>query len=733
MSTTLRNRLFYIFIFLFSFVFKDQAQFLDKQRYLVDSLEISDLKKEDKVFLDHEMEEYFKTLNDTIKLNCLNNVVEGVNNEKVWTKYNRLMQTMAEAKLKSSKGREYFVFKGYLAQALNNYGYYYFNYSDNFDLALKYYFLGMKMNEEINNVKALITSYSNIANVYQNEGELGTAIAYYKKSLALDSVISDKTLFLAPINNMAQIYMYMNDTVNALKNLTRCLIISTGSKDKSLRAHLMHNIGLIKCRGGDSTGLQFMKDALVSQKQIGDKKGIVQSSLSLAGTYREGKNLKKAKEYLAEARIALNEINNPNQEGLYFNMLANVLESEHKRDEAISMYERSIAIYKEFSLGPDMYNVLGNVIRLFGSEKKYAMKKLEMYELMQKVTDKVNKGNIQQMILKQRFEDQLKIQEINFKAEQKVKEEKNKSEKHKQQLILSGVSIILLVVIIFSFFIYKALKENQAKNKIISEQKLEVEKQKHLVEEKHKDITDSINYAQKIQHALTVSDKVLQSKVKNIFVLYKPKDIVSGDFYWYSEKNNLKLLAVADCTGHGVPGAFMSMIGITMLNQIVNEKGVTSPAEILNLLRDGVINSLNQTDEEAGKRDGMDVAVIAWNDNSLIYAGANNPCLMMRENNFIELKPNKQPVGLYEKQEPFTEQKIDLQKNDSVFLFSDGITDQFGGEKGKKIKLKGLKEWLIDLADKPASEQKNFLETKLNSWKGNISQTDDILLIGFKN
>jgi serine phosphatase RsbU (regulator of sigma subunit) len=304
-------------------------------------------------------------------------------------------------------------------------------------------------------------------------------------------------------------------------------------------------------------------------------------------------------------------------------------------------------------------------------------------------------------------------------------------EKKKNYVILATIVVLIsLVIVVFS--VLRSIKRVKAANSIISSQKRKVEEQKRIIEEKHKDITDSINYAQKIQNALILSETTLASRLKNnAFVFFKPRDIVSGDFYWYSEKNGLKLLAVADCTGHGVPGAFMSMIGITLLNQIVNEKGITDTSEILNRLREGIITSLNQTNDESGKRDGMDIALIAWNENELMFSGANNPCVIVRGDEIIEIKPDKQPVGLYEKKNDFSQQKIVLEKNDSLYLFTDGIIDQFGGPKGKKVKLKTFKSWLqeVDISN----GGKATLETQFNNWIHDTEQVDDILVIGIKH
>jgi serine phosphatase RsbU (regulator of sigma subunit) len=358
------------------------------------------------------------------------------------------------------------------------------------------------------------------------------------------------------------------------------------------------------------------------------------------------------------------------------------------------------------------------------------MKKLRAYELQSAVIAGVNKDKLQKTMLKESYDSQLKAQEAIFKAEEQVKEEQNRSEKRKQQYITLGVTVVLLLTLIFSFFIFKAFTHIKKNNKIISEQKLEVEKQKNLVEEKHKDITDSINYAQRIQSALIISETNLQRNLKEAFVIFKPRDIVSGDFYWYSEHEGTKIVALADCTGHGVPGAFMSMIGITLLNQIVNEKGITSPALILNNLRKEVIRALST--DAGDKRDGMDMAIIAFNGSELFYAGANSKALLIQNGAITELKPNKQPIGLYENEASFTEQRIKLTDDLKIYLFSDGIVDQFGGTNGKKVKTKLFKEWILSSSTLPLTEQKEVIEQKLNQWTSGLEQTDDISLLGLK-
>ncbi|MBA3666008.1 MAG: SpoIIE family protein phosphatase [Bacteroidetes bacterium] len=341
------------------------------------------------------------------------------------------------------------------------------------------------------------------------------------------------------------------------------------------------------------------------------------------------------------------------------------------------------------------------------------------------------KNQLNSLFEKEEYTTKVQQLESNIELEQKqsLLLEKDlqltKSEQQKQKqvgiIILGAVLVGALLLFLINFF---------RNNKILRERNSIIVNQKNLLEEKHKDITDSINYAQKIQSALIMSEEMLSKNVKEAFVIFKPRNVVSGDFYWFTEYKGRKILALADCTGHGVPGAFMSMIGITLLNQVVKEKGITSPAQILNNMRKEVIAALSI--DGSDKRDGMDMAIISFNDTELIFAGANSSAILVENNSVTELKPNKQPIGSYEKHEEFTEQKINITPNSKIYLFSDGIVDQFGGPAGKKVKVRQFKEWLASSMDLSLIKQKDIIEGNLNKWKDGFDQTDDISLIGIK-
>jgi serine phosphatase RsbU (regulator of sigma subunit)/ligand-binding sensor domain-containing protein len=270
----------------------------------------------------------------------------------------------------------------------------------------------------------------------------------------------------------------------------------------------------------------------------------------------------------------------------------------------------------------------------------------------------------------------------------------------------------------------------QVRTKEVVKQKAEAEKQRDLVNEKNREITDSIQYAKRIQSAILPPDKVVKEYLKESFILYKPKDIVAGDFYWMENIEQKILFAAADCTGHGVPGAMVSVVCNNALNRSVREYGLTDPGEILDKTREIVIQEFEKSDEEV--KDGMDIALCSIEGNQLKYAGANNPLWLIRKGEIIETKANKQPIGKFDTPLPYTTHTFELQKEDSVYIFSDGYVDQFGGVKGKKFKAKAFRTLLLSVQDQSMEKQKIIIDEAFENWRGNVEQVDDVCLIGVR-
>jgi len=341
-----------------------------------------------------------------------------------------------------------------------------------------------------------------------------------------------------------------------------------------------------------------------------------------------------------------------------------------------------------------------------------------------------------------RIDDQLK----------KISEQDNKIKVQleaieKQKLILYFVILALLLVSCLGYYIYRGYKikkeaniKLEEKNRTISLQKDEIEKQRDLaaaqrdqISYQKRHIEDSIMYAKRIQTALIPSLELFSDKLEH-FVLYKPLAIVSGDFYWVSTQSNPQVIISADCTGHGVPGAFMSMLGVTMLNEIVNGKHILMPDQIIENLRQGIIKSLKQVAEEDSIKDGMDIAVclIDFENNTLWFAGANSPLYLVRNGELIHYRGDKMPVAIHYKMEPFTLHKIDLLKGDAFYVFSDGYADQFGGPNQKKFMSMQLRETLVTMAGMPMLKQGERLNEIFEEWRGAGPQIDDMTMIGVR-
>ena len=317
-----------------------------------------------------------------------------------------------------------------------------------------------------------------------------------------------------------------------------------------------------------------------------------------------------------------------------------------------------------------------------------------------------------------------------LRAEKQHQRDLVQAAKSRQQeaLVVAGVIAVITSVLII-IVIFRSYRKERNSRQIINQQKI-------LVEEKNKEILDSINYAKKIQEAIIPSTIEMSNVFPQHFVMLLPRDIVSGDFYWIGSKLNYVFVAVADCTGHGVPGGFMSMLGTALLNEIINEKEIYEPADILDLLKFKIIMALRQSENVNEAKDGMDIALcrIEKTTHELTFAGANNSMHLIRKGKLIELKGDKQPIGIshFNTTQQFIQQTLNLQKGDLIYLFTDGYPDQFGGDQGKKFKYKKLEELLLSIHEKEMYEQLRLLEKVHRDWKGNLDQVDDICILGIK-
>ncbi len=336
----------------------------------------------------------------------------------------------------------------------------------------------------------------------------------------------------------------------------------------------------------------------------------------------------------------------------------------------------------------------------------------------------------------------------------KQKEEIQEAKLENEKLTRYGLVVGLGLIVLFALFVMNRFMASQKQKKIIQEQKTQVDTAFTILEAKNNEILDSINYAKRIQAAILPSKSMIEKYLPDSFVFYRPKDIVAGDFYWLepiqdiglgeSETKDMGVLfAVADCTGHGVPGAMVSVVCNNGLNRSVREHGLTDPADILDKTREIVIKEFGKSEDEV--KDGMDIALVnieksmeSQEEFNVSFAGANNPLWIIRKDEYEveEIKADKQPIGKFAHHKPFTSKKVKLAKGDTIYVFSDGFADQFGGEPkkpaGKKLKSKNFKNLLISVKDLPIHEQREKLENFFENWMGDLEQLDDVCVIGVR-
>jgi len=408
--------------------------------------------------------------------------------------------------------------------------------------------------------------------------------------------------------------------------------------------------------------------------------------------------------------------------------------------QALDYFRNASVIYKSINSRKDYYHTLIDISKSY-EKMKQPDSALYYYKQAGAIHDSIFNEEKQKAIgreeVRYSYEKKQALEEADHKKQHELEEEQRK----RQQLIIYAGTGGVLLLVAFLIFVAQRLRITNRQKNIIGEQKEKIDQAfsqlgdaKKLLEERHKDLTDSIQYASRIQTALLTSEKFLNEYLNDYFIFFKPKDIVSGDFYWALHRKGKFYIACCDCTGHGVPGAFMSLLNINFLHQAVIEKNLTHPNEISNTVRNNVVEALNP-DGTTDTKDGMDASLCAidFEKHLLMAACANNGLWIVRGKELMEFKPDKMPIGISGGEvKPFTLHEVNLHKGDCIYMFSDGFADQFGGPAGKKFKSSQLKELVLGMSAKPMKEQKAVIDKTLNDWKGSQEQIDDVCIIGIR-
>ncbi len=739
------KRLLVILFLVFTYL-AGQAQFLDKSFYLVDSIQKTVSNKNDFILIEKNVKLIKSATQDTVKLKLINELVENCNDENIWPKYNRLMYTMANTLL--LKEQDDFLKKRYMASkalAINNFGYYIQNYTQKPENALPLYLESARLLKESGYKNGLVTTNNNIANLLYNSGKVLEALDIYHETVELQKELKNISGLTPLLNNIAETYIFIGDSAKAYIYLKSALNNAIQSGDKHMIAQELQNVGVLaKYRGQKSYAIACMKKALKLREEIGDQQGVCKSKINLSTLLLIENKIAESKRLLDDVEPYVLKTDNLNLKFLFHSAYGQYLTETNDLVNAEKQFEKSLKATKASQSVQDENKIIAFLLKLYKKHKNDT-RELELHRRSLEINKILNGSEIKRNAIRKNYEFEYSKKEQEYKIEQALKDEKVKDEKRRQRFITIGISFILLLVLIFAFFIFKAFRLSKQKNVIISNQKQEVENQKSLIEEKQKEIVDSINYAKRIQDILLTNEDIVTKNLPDHFIYFKPKDIVSGDFYWahsiITDQENLFFLAVCDSTGHGVPGAFMSLLNTNFLNEAINEKHIYEPNKVFNYVRTRLINSISKDDQ----KDGFDGIIICIDKlrNKITYSAANNsPILISQQKELKKLPCDKMPVGKGEKATDFSLYRIDHQKGDLLYLYTDGYADQFGGPGadpskglfggGKKFMYKPLNNLLVSINDVPLSKQAGILDHKFQDWKGVLEQVDDVCIVGLR-
>jgi len=599
----------------------------------------------------------------------------------------------------------------------------------NFDLALEYSFKSLKIHEELDNNEEIATTYMNIGNIYAIQEDYEKELEYYQKAFKIYEKIKDK-------KGMADIYINIGETYNkkgklhsdsvknekaldfynnALENFQKALVLYQDIEYKKGIALSNGNLGVVNFQLGNfDDALIYYKKSLVANEEMGDQTGIVKALNYIGEFYLNKAKYHKSLEYLEKGSKIANEIKAPE-------LIMEISKTMSKAYAKTGQYQKAYNAHLLFKEKTDQIKNEENIRNAAQHEFRYKFEKKQI-----------------EMELEQQKKDILAAKEL-----------------ERQSLIIKSAFLGLALMVALAFFIYRSYRikqksnlqladkneqilerneELKQKNEEIQAINEEVEKQRDIAVNARKEMVDSIQYAKRIQTAVLPSSEMFSKILPDYFIFFEPRDIVSGDFYWMKQVNNHLIIVAADCTGHRVPGAFMSLLGVAFLNKIVNENTLDS-GKILDSLREHIIDALHQTWDDTEAKDGMDLSLVVVNleTKELQYSGAYNPLYHFRAGELNEIKADKMPIGLYiKKPVPFTNKSIQLMENDAIYMFSDGYADQFGGEQGRKFKYHRFRNLFKSSYEKPMAEQKKILSETYKNWKGDEKQLDDILVIGLR-
>ena len=603
-----------------------------------------------------------------------------------------------------------------ISTCYNNIGEIYY-FQGEYDKAIEYYYLALGIAEELGDKRKMGKTYNNIGIIHQNQGTFDKSIEFTEKALNLYDEIDYKNGVAICHINIGIIY-HKHDSLNiALEYYEKALDIFIELKSKEGISNCYNNIGEIyRAKGIYDRSIEYALKAMELYEEMGFKEGMASAYANIASF-----NIGLADSLTISETQRINYLNKSVEYG----------------DKAMELAREMKSLYIESSVA----NTLVQAYKRLGNYRKA----IEFSEIIIATKDSMFQEEKTNAILEieTKYETEKKQQQLEIQESQIIaKDATIKQQKIYRNALGTGFLAVILIIVVI---VYAYSQKRKANKKIMeqNEQILEANEELKILNEainkQNHDIIDSISYAERIQAAMLPPSTYITELLNDNFILYKPRDIVSGDFYWVKQVNQYVVLVAADCTGHGVPGAFMSMLGISYLTEIVQRREITQANQVLNELRKQIKHSLRQHGERDESKDGIDLAlcVLDLKNSRMQFSGANNPLYLIRdvdgETVLKDFKADRMPLGYYHgKDRPFTNHEIDLKQGDTFYLFSDGFIDQKGGKDNKRYMSKGFKSLLLEIQDQSMQDQKGILDKTLADWMGSNSQTDDILVIGVR-
>ncbi len=648
------------------------------------------------------------------------------------------------------------------------------NYSQSYDYYVKSVDLFVELNDTLNLSKVK----HNIGSIFSQQADYESALKYFYESLKFKEFLKDDKGIAATYNAIGLVFVEQGENFykDAEEYFTKAMDIYIKFDDKAGIAKSYYRIGSVKNtyrNPNRQEAKEFLFKYLEISTELKDETSIAQANGSIGSIYLRLEQLDSAFIFLNKSTETWKKLNSPFEIANNYTYMAEyyILKSEY--DKSIGLLQQALKIAEQISslaLKREVYSIYVDVYTAKGDYQSALQYNRRYYEAIDSLRKNDLADKVSKLELQKDFEKQLIERELAQKAEEQKQEIENQA-REKRQLIISVFFLIAFVfVIIIALLIYRNNKQQHKanillkaqhdeiveKNGILNQKNEEIEAQKDEIEIQLKRVTklkeevevqrqhvmDSIIYAKRIQEAILPPVEIINNALPQNFIIFRPRDVVSGDFYWFAKKEHLSIITVADCTGHGVPGAFMSMLGISFLNEIVNTMTIeeTTAGNILTRLRHNVKTALRQTGKENEAKDGMDIAmcVIDATNQKLHYAGANNPLVFIRNNELTHYKADKMPIGIHIKEAAeFTNNEIEIQIGDVFYIFSDGFVDQFGGPKGNKFMIKSFKERLVEINNLQMEEQRNKLIQLFLAWlnpegEKKYEQIDDVCVIGIR-